>query len=118
MSKSYRKPYATWVSAKRSAHADKKAASRAYRHMANQKLRSFDGDWEEFINPVKHEASCNDIWGWSMDGPKVYIRPTHKDFNPYQYSRFTHWQTMEEFWQDHEESLVRNAEYHAWLRRK
>lgn len=70
MSRSYRKPYSAITGVRSAAH-DKMVARRCHRRMQNQTLREFIAnslDWDDFVNPKRHEASFNDVWGWGRDG--------------------------------------------------
>lgn len=71
MARSYRKPYSA-VTGVRSAHADKTQAARSVRRAQNLALKSFIGDWDEFLIPHKYECSDNDVWGWGRDGNQYY----------------------------------------------
>lgn len=80
MSRSYRKPYATWTS-QGSAASDKRAARRAWRRAQNSAVRNIDFEnADEFVNPVRYEAAHNDVWGWRRDGKqRLHFEPTFND---------------------------------------
>jgi len=67
MSKSYRQP-ACSVCGNRSAKQDKRLAARGVRRAQNHALRTFSGDWDDFMMPVRHECHWNETYGWSRDG--------------------------------------------------
>lgn len=93
MSKSYRKPWGTWVSIKRSAHDDKTVAARCVRRAQEQSLREAirDDDWDGWLIPDRYEASFNDVWGWGRDGKQRLLHLGSQYNNPYAYVRSPTW---------------------------
>lgn len=81
MSRSYRKPYATYCS-NGSAAVDKKMARRGWRRAQNQTLDAAmkqNYDWDEVLLPARYEAAHNDVWCWGRDGKQfLHTYPTHR----------------------------------------
>ena len=77
MSRSYRKPYATWTGSYSSAHEDKTIAARGVRRRQNQYLKEVikDRDFDSFLIPDMHECSYNEVWTWGRDGKKKLMMP-------------------------------------------
>lgn len=90
MARSYRKPFHTFVNPDPD---DKIIASRSWRRLMNQSLRSTPlEDMEDYVIPARYEASHNDRWGWRVDGNNVYCSfPEAMDY-------FRMSQGDEEFW--------------------
>lgn len=90
MSKSYRRPYST-VGGHNSAKKDKQQASRCWRRLQNKMLKKAL-DWEGFVNPLRYEASGNDVWGWNRDGRQTLQRVTGRDLSDQErYERVVKW---------------------------
>lgn len=116
MSKSYRKPYAP-VTGVRSAAEDKKVARRSWRRVQNLELRTFKGDWDEFLIPARYEASDNDVWGWGRDGKQWLHFAPALNWDIYKWTAYS-CQTEEELIEEEIESFARDVEYYERLKRK
>ncbi|HZS43356.1 MAG TPA: hypothetical protein VFA52_04080 [Candidatus Paceibacterota bacterium] len=90
MSRSYRKPYASFVCGSNSARWDKTQAARAVRRTQNQAIKKVlsSGDWDEFLIPDRYECSHNDVWDWSRDGKQVYMAKDSQYNNPFAYVNY------------------------------
>ena len=99
MGKSYRKPWGTCVSVKRSAHHDKTVAARQVRRAQNQALRdavASDSDWDGWLIPERYECNFNDVWGWGRDGKQRPLDRGSQYNNPYAYNSYWYPRTEEE----------------------
>jgi hypothetical protein len=69
MSRSRKKPF-SYVCSSKGKHSDKTVAARCYRRLESSRLRSaiVEGDFEDYLHPVRREASYNDPWSWGVDG--------------------------------------------------
>ena len=118
MSKSYRQPYAPVAGVQSAAH-DKMVARRAHRRMQNQNLRDFianDFDWDEFLNPVRLEASFNEVYSWGRDGKQTYQGLEWPNLRNTLY--MSNYLTPEECMKHFEERLERFHDWQKLLRRK
>ena len=117
MGKSYRKPYSA-ITGVRSAHDDKTVAARAHRRNESFKLRSFCGDWDDYIHPVRREAAHNNTYSWSRDGRQQYqmVNPNHKNIY-YVVGRWTQ-MTEEQLIERRDEWIERDLWWQAYIRRK
>lgn len=114
MSRSYRKPYSTVCSAKKSARQDKVIAARCLRRLQNRYLRLNWKD-ENFLLPVRYEASHNDVWGWNRDGKqRLQFEPVFESLRFCSY----YWLTEDEQLERALENFERNKEWFAYLKRK
>ena len=116
MSRSTRKPYYTWTSARNSAHADKTQAARGVRRAQEQAIRDCK-DWEELVLPQRRECRWNNVYQWKRDGRQRPHRRDHNDFNPFW---LTHYGTKNEAELIVEmlERIERWEWFDAYLRRK
>jgi hypothetical protein len=117
MSKSYRKPYSP-VTGATSAARDKRTASRCYRRLQEHSLRSFQGDWEDYLIPERYEATHNDVWSWGRDGKQSLQERRGQYNNPFAYVCSPTWMTHEEIMNRWEESKRRDDEWLVYLIRK
>jgi hypothetical protein len=116
MSRSTRKPYAA-ITGVRSAADDKKVARRCFRRTQNSAIRKFKGeDWDEFLIPVRYEASFNDVWGWGRDGNQTLHDAPVLDWNIYAYN-YGCWTEEELIW-SHLKRFERLVRYYERLKRK
>lgn len=114
MSRSYRKPYSA-VTGVRSAADDKRVARRCWRRTQNHALRSFNGDWDEFLIPARYEASFNDVWGWGRDGNQYLRFPPVLDGNlEYIHGCYSDEELLERLVEDFE----REVQWYEYLKRK
>lgn len=122
MSRSYRKPYATWVSGRRSANWDKTFARRSVRRQENQVLREairHDDDWDEVLIPDKYECRHNDVWCWGRDGKQKLITRSDQYNNPWAHVWYhSRLHTLEDVIKEWRERQKRNDEWIAYLSRK
>jgi hypothetical protein len=120
MSKSYRKPWGTYVAVKSSAHADKTFAARAMRRAQNQSLREAirDDDWEGWLIPERYECRDNDVWGWGRDGKQRPMYPSNQYNNPYAYVSSPTWMDEEQIFARWEERKSHNDDFMADASRK
>lgn len=120
MSKSYRRPYSTWVG-HRSEKQDRQMAARGVRRSQNQALKesAIRDKWDEFIIPHKYECSHNNRYSWTNDGKKHLITLRHNDFNPYHLmSPFETFWTEEKKLEWQQERLAHKLKWIADLKRK
>lgn len=119
MSRSYRKPYYTWTSCGDSAHQDKKTAARGMRRAQEQSLREAvrDGNWEDWLIPVRGECVHNNVYGWHRDGSQFPFKWSHNQFNPYWLTRYESC-TYDELVARMNERIEDNEKFLARLRRK
>lgn len=121
MSKSYRKPWGTWVSTKSSAHQDKMQAARSVRRAQNSALRNgivHDVDWDGWLVPDRYECSDNDVWCWGRDGRKRPMLRSAQYNNPYAYNRYCRRTTEEEVLAAWEETKKHDDDFLSWASRK
>ena len=120
MSKSYRKPYGTWVRIKTSAHSDKTFAARAVRRAQEQALREAirDDEWEGWLIPDRYECSSNDVWDWARDGHKRLMHPGSQYNNPYAYNSYCSAKTEQEYMVRWFERMQHDDEFMADASRK
>jgi hypothetical protein len=116
MGKSYRLPYASVTGARSAAH-DKLVARRCFRRLQEHSIRTFRGDWEDYFQPVRYEASFNNVYSWGRDGVQRYRFLDHNDLNPYHVCSYFSG-TLEELFQRHENRLERMTQWIADLKRK
>ena len=119
MSKSYRKPYGTWVCSRVSEHDLKTICSRIYRRAQEQAVhKAFcNDDWDSFILPVREEGKLGSEYDLRRDGHK---RPLHRGKqynNPFAYW-YCHSGTEEEIIALWEDRKRHDDEYMAWVVRK
>lgn len=121
MSKSYRKPWGTWVAVKSSAHADKTQAARSVRRAQNHSLRhaiANDVDWDGWLIPERYECSDNNVWGWGRDGKQRPMHPGKQYNNPYAYTSHCSPKTEQEHMVRWFERMKYDDEFIAWASRK
>jgi hypothetical protein len=116
MGKSYRKPYATVTGARSAAH-DKMVARRCYRRIQEHVIRTFDGDWEDFVIPVRYEASFNNVCSWGRDGKQRLRFLDHNDFNPFWATSYFEG-SFEDLMRRYEKRLAWSKQWIADLKRK
>ena len=80
MSRSYRKPYASFCGGNGSAKKDKTLAHRGVRRAHNRIIQMMLRDPELNI-PLPHfrECSCNNVYGWNRDGKQHLQVPTARE---------------------------------------
>lgn len=85
MSRSYRKQPFMAITGNSSAKKDKQLAHRGerrtHRHVIACTMK--DGDFEEFVAPIRKECCHNNIYSWNRDGRQRYQSPTRKDWEDY-----------------------------------
>ena len=69
MSRSYRKPYASFCGSKSSAKEDKQTAARGVRHVQNYVAKLMLSD-PDILMPHRLECPWNNTYSWSRDGGK------------------------------------------------
>ena len=120
MSKSYRKPYGTWVCTRVSEHDNKTLCSRIWRRAQNQVLREAtrDESWDEMILPARENGKMGNEYDLRRDGHKrPYVRSRQYN-NPY-YGWWCHTpRTEEEVLAKWEERKAHDDWYIAWASRK
>ncbi len=115
MSRSFRKPYSA-ITGVRSAADDKRVARRNWRHAQNHALRQPQIDWDEFLIPMRLEASYNEVYSWGRDGKQqLYFKPRWQDVLHWFYS---HYFTDEQALQYAEEDFEKRKQWFAAIQRK
>ena len=119
MSRSYRRPYYTWTSARASAHGDKTTAARGMRRAQEQLLREAirEDNWDEWLIPVREECRHNNVYSWRRDGTQRPFRWNHNYFNPYWITSGCPW-TDEQLVERMTERIERDEKFLAYLCRK
>jgi len=120
MSRSYRKPYATWTAGGCSARVDKTIAKRGVRRRQKQALWDAT-DWDEFLMPHRYECRHNNVYSWRRDGVQRLQKLDHNYFNPYWMARYEFlilYPTSEKLIERMEERIERKIEWIERLSRK
>jgi hypothetical protein len=116
MSKSYRKPYGTWVKARISEHDLKTLSSRIHRRAQEQAVREAfrNEDWDSITLPIREECKLGSSYDLRRDGTKRPICRGRQYNNQFAYNSYGYSRTIEE-WRDGQR---REDEYLAWASRK
>ena len=116
MSKSYRKPYGTWVKARVSEHDIKTLSSRIHRRAQEQVVREAfrDGDWDSLSIPFREECKLGSSYDLRRDGTKRPLCRSRHYNDQFAHNIYGQTDSVEE-WRARQR---RDDEYLAWARRK
>ena len=119
MSKSYRKPYGTWICTRVSEHDLKTLSSRITRHARAQAVREAtrDDSWDSFNDVERHECRLGNEYDLRRDGHKRPLTGSRQYNNPYAYHYFQS-ATEEEIMARWAERKEYSDNYVAWASRK
>lgn len=116
MSKSYRKPYGTWVAVRVSEHDNKTLSSRIHRRAQEQAVREAfrDDTWDEFTLPIREEGKLGSEYDLRRDGHKHPITRSRWYYDQFAFNGYGRTDTVEE-WRERQQ---RDDDYIVWASRK